>query len=83
MTPQHIVRAAIPGASDALCDYVLWERTPFPVGRITAHSIYRAASRVKRAHEHKRTLCDFCDNEVTGEAHLCHRCKTALSSNKD
>ena len=81
MTPQQIVRVAMPGASDGLCEYVLWERTPFPFGRVTAHSIYRAASRVKRAHEHKRTLCDFCDNEVTDGAHLCHRCKTALSSN--
>lgn len=81
MTPQQIVRAAIPGASDALCVYVLWERTPFPAGRVTAQSIYRAASRVKRAHERKRVLCDFCDNLATDGAHLCHRCKTALSSN--
>ena len=81
MTPQQIVRAAIPGASDALCEYVLWERTPFPVGRVTASSIYRAASRVVRAMEHGRVLCDFCDNEVTEGGHLCRTCRAALSSN--
>lgn len=82
MLLSDVIKAAIPEADESLCEYMLWERTPYPFGQVTAKSLYRAASRVKRARERKRTLCDFCDNEVTGEAHLCHRCETALSPNK-
>ena len=83
MTPQQIVSAAVPGASDEFCDYVLWERTPFPAGVVTAQSIYKAASRSARAHKNNRRLCDFCDNEVIAGAYLCHGCRTALSSNAE
>lgn len=81
MTPQQIVRAAIPGATDEQCDYVLWSRTPFPIGRISAQSLYKAASRVRRAYEHNRVLCECCDNEITHGEYLCSRCSGALSSN--
>ncbi len=81
MTPQQIVRAAIPASTEAQCDYVLWSITPFPIGRVTAKSLYKAASRVRRAFEHKRVLCEFCDNEVTHGEYLCSRCSGSLSSN--
>jgi len=29
-TTVDVIRAAIPGASEAECDHVLWERPPFP-----------------------------------------------------
>lgn len=76
MTPQQIIRAAIPDASDEECDYVLWSRTPFPIGKVTAKSIYKAASRVLRAFNHKRRLCECCDNEITNGKYLCDRCSS-------
>jgi hypothetical protein len=78
MTPYEIIRKAIPGASDGLCEHVLWGRTPFPCGAITARSLYSAARRVKRAADHGHELCDLCDNVVTGDGFACDSCLSIL-----
>jgi hypothetical protein len=44
MTPAQIIRAAIPEADEVLCDHILWGRTPFPMGAITAQSLFKAAN---------------------------------------
>ena len=49
MTFEDVIKAAIPGADEFVCDHVLWGRTPFPMGKVTARSLYRAASRLRRA----------------------------------
>lgn len=77
MTSEEIIRAAIPGASDGLCDHILWGRTPFPVGSITPKSLYRAASAWKRACDKNIELCELCHRKAT-DGMLCERCSAAL-----
>jgi hypothetical protein len=77
MTPAEIIRKAIPTADDATCDHVLWGRTPFPAGRITARTLYRAANRLKRASANGRRLCDWCDN-LAVDGWTCKACNDAL-----
>jgi len=43
MTHAEIIRKAIPNADDELCEFILWGRTPFPAGSITARDLYQAA----------------------------------------
>ncbi len=75
-----IVRAAIPDATEELVEHVLWERTPFPVGKITAKSLYHAAARFRRAIEHKHRLCIFCDRFARADAWECEYCAKALAA---
>jgi hypothetical protein len=76
----QVIQAAIPGATMEQCDYILWERTPFPAGDITARLLYRAASSFRRAIEHKIMLCSFCHNKVFGDESECFKCTEALSN---
>ncbi len=78
MLINEIIRAAIPDASEAMCEYILWERTPFPVGKITAKSLYRAAARTRRCSERGIKLCDFCDNIAVEGRWACVRCNEVL-----
>lgn len=79
MTGDEIVRAAIPDASESLCSHILWGRTPFPMGRVTARDLYRAASAFRRAKEHGFQLCDHCHNPAEPGKFECRRCRAALS----
>ena len=77
-TAAEVVLAAIPDADKDVVDYVLWGRTPFPVGRVTARSLYKAASGFKRACDHKLRLCDHCHRPaMTGEWE-CSHCRAVL-----
>jgi len=80
MKADQIIRAAIPDANDSLCEHILWGRTPYPMGRITARSLYRAADRFRRAQENGVQLCSFCDNAADGMA--CRKCDAVLSGRK-
>lgn len=79
MDIRTIIRAAIPDATDEACEWVLWERTPYPMGAITARSIYKAASRIQRAATGKKRLCELCDRLAEPEKFICQRCKDAIS----
>ena len=78
MNSSDIIRAAIPEADDGLCEHILWGRTPFPCGKVTARSIYQAASAYKRAANNNLNLCDFC-HRVAIKNDLCESCRTALT----
>jgi len=78
MIALDIVRAAIPNADKGLADAILWGRTPFPVGKVTARELYEAAERFRRAEDHGVTLCDWCDRKTEDGRKLCRRCHTAL-----
>lgn len=79
MTPIQVVQLAIPDASDELCDHILWARTPFPCGAITAQSLYKAARSWDRAQAKGIELCDFCHNRVpAGQRFLCERCSDGM-----
>jgi len=80
MQIQEIIKAAIPGASDALCEHIVWGRTAYPFAQITAKGFYQAASRYKRAHDHGFSLCDCCDRKVDRGHSVCPSCDKALRS---
>ena len=71
-----VVQAAIPGADESLCDHILWERTPFPCGPVSARKLYRAASRFRRANANKIRLCDHCENKAQSGKYMCSRCES-------
>lgn len=78
MTAAEVIRKAIPDASTDMCEYILWERTPYPMGQVTARSLYKVASRAKRAWDHRLTLCQLCDRKVEGKRIVCRRCERIL-----
>lgn len=77
MNPVEIVRGAIPGATAEMADSILWSRTCFPMGEVTARDLYRAASRCRRAHEHGLVMCEMCDRLAMNDT-LCSDCDAAL-----
>ena len=77
-TVAEIVRAAIPDADDAIVERVLWGRTPFPIGAVTARGIYRAASGLRRAEQKSVRLCDCCHRIAQAGDWTCASCSEAL-----
>ena len=75
---REIIRAAIPGATEDFCEYFMWERTPYPFGRISAKNLYKWASSFRRAGENNVPLCDLCENMATNHKYTCNRCYDAL-----
>lgn len=82
MNAAAIVRAAIPQADNDLVDHVLWGRTCFPFGRVTARDLYRAASRLARAQAGGHVLCDLCDNRALPTRYTCQQCAAALAQTR-
>jgi hypothetical protein len=82
MTAADCIRAAIPGADDALCEHIVWGRTPFPFTKLSVRDLYRAASRFKRAQDHGLRLCDWCDN-IAADGWNCQACIDALSLRRE
>ncbi len=79
MNYSAIIKAAIPEANESIVDYVMWERTPWPIGSVTAKQLYKIAGRLKRAADKGVRLCDFCDNKTTDDKYTCSKCISALS----
>jgi hypothetical protein len=77
-TAAEVIRAAMPGASTDICEYILWNRTPYPAGKVTAQSLCKAASRTKRAWDKHVRLCELCDRKVEGGRIICRKCEKAL-----
>lgn len=77
-----IVRAAIPDAPPSLCDFILWNRTPFPVGSVSVRGLYRAASQFRRANDNSIRLCDHCHNPAEPHKYECRRCRAVLSKRR-
>lgn len=80
-TFEKIIKAAIPNASTEYCDWLLWSRTSYPFGKVTAKNLYKAASRLNRAHKNGLRLCELCDNIAIQESSLCKRCSMILPKN--
>lgn len=77
-TVASAVLAAIPDASEDVINYVVWERTPYPMGRISVRSVYKAASQLFRAGKNRRQLCTFCHNQSMPGEWECKKCRDAL-----
>ena len=79
MDTEQIIKAAIPHATDRLMDYIVWGRTPFPCGPVSAKQLYKAASGYQRATANNIILCEFCDNKAPTGKYACDRCESVLS----
>ena len=79
MIAEQIIKAAIPDANDDIVEHILGGRTSFPMGKVTARDIYKAAYRYRRALRNHIRLCDFCDNVVSGDDWYCTSCAPAFS----
>lgn len=79
MNALTVIRAAIPNASEELCEHIVWGRTPFPFAKVPAQALYKAASRYARAKQNNVSLCDWCDNKATIRD-LCANCAKALDA---
>jgi hypothetical protein len=80
VTHHDIIRAALPKASDGLCEHILWSRTPYPCARSTPRELYRAASQIRRAASHGRSLCDFCERLAIDGGWCCEQCKAMIKN---
>lgn len=80
MQIQQVIRAVKPSATIEECEWILWERTPYPCGSITARSLYKAASQFIRACKNQFQLCDYCHNKVPEGKYVCDKCRTSLVS---
>lgn len=76
----EVIRAAFPGANAEDLEYVLWERTPYPMGKVSARSLYKAASGFRRACDHGLRLCELCDRLAAHGRWTCERCQSSLSA---
>lgn len=74
MTYAEVILAAIPGAEHDVVEHILWGRTPYPMGRVTARSLYKAASGWRRACANGIALCDHCERHAVTrfECQFCH-----------
>lgn len=78
MNAEQIIKAAIPSATDELINYIVWGRTPFPFGPVSAKHLYKAASGYQRAMANNISLCELCDNKVPTGEYTCDRCESVL-----
>lgn len=83
MTELDICRAAYPQANKAFADHILWGRTCFPFGKVTARDLYRAASGMARATAKGIHLCDFCERALAPDKWTCDGCDKALRAGRD
>lgn len=74
----EICRAAKADADEDWSQHILWGRTPFPCGSITAQSLYRAASGQARAERNGLVLCDLCEAIAAPGSSTCRQCDAAL-----
>ena len=75
---QDVIRAAIPNADQAECEFILWERTSYPFGLLTAKDIYKAAYSFDRACKNHLRLCEYCDRIAQPDKYMCSKCEEAL-----
>lgn len=78
----NVVMAAIPGADQDVAEHVLWSRTSYPAGSVSAREVFDAASRLRRATANGLRLCDFCDRVAREGRWTCVQCHQALTVNR-
>lgn len=83
---RDIIRAAIPDADDALCEYIVWARTHYPMAPVAAQMLYKAALQYRRATDKGLQLCEFCDRLAENQTEqclpTCAHCRTVLQNAK-
>lgn len=79
MNARKIILSVFPNASASLMSHIIWGRTAYPFKPISARELWRAADRWRRATQHHRQLCDWCDRPALTNC-LCLRCWKALQT---
>lgn len=79
MTFQELISKALPGASEAEIDFVLWNRTPFPFDP-RPRVLFKRASGYRRACANGVVLCELCSRTTRPGKWTCQRCDDALAS---
>lgn len=70
----RILQTIDPDAGQNAAGYILWNRTPYPFGKVGPREFYKAASTAVRANRNGIVLCDHCNNKVTSHKFECDRC---------
>ena len=80
MTYLEFSKLAAQTTDDAVADYALWNRTPFPFdGR--PRQLWKAIDGWRRACKNGIRLCEFCDHPAVDDWN-CQRCNDALNANR-
>lgn len=74
----EVMRKAQANITEDEAEFILWERTPYPVGGITAKSLYQATRRFYRVIKNHRKCCELCDNLAKENDSLCERCARVI-----
>lgn len=69
--------------TDREVDFLLWDRTAYPMGDTTAKELYKAVNGFERAYRNGLHLCLFCDRIVSEKGDACEKCDTALSKGRE
>jgi hypothetical protein len=64
--------------SDREAEFLLFERTAYPVGDTTAKELYKAVNGFHRAVQNGLHLCEHCDRMVPEKFDTCFKCYKAL-----
>jgi hypothetical protein len=81
MNIAQIITNAIPDVDEKGIDYIMWERTPYPCGSLTARDLYTIARRTQRAYFNKIRLCDFCNRKIDIKKEtLCVNCSKKMNA---
>lgn len=76
-SPYQILLKAMPNATDNQIFHIIWSRTSYPFGKVSARDLVKAAYRYQRAFNNGLMLCDHCDRLATKFC-MCDVCRTAL-----
>lgn len=77
MTFEKLISIAIHDSNDALIDYVLWNRTPFPF-ETSPKVLFKFAAGYRRACLNNILLCELCPRPAMPNEWTCQSCRAAL-----
>lgn len=79
LTTFDVIKAGWPGATDQDADYLLWNRTPYPMGG-DVKGLFKAAHGYYRATKNKRHLCALCPSIAPLGKYECAKCEALLAT---
>lgn len=74
----ELAKAAMPGATDAEAEFVLWNHTPFPFST-EPRVLFKKISGYRRACANGIQLCETC-SRIAADGWNCEQCNAALAA---
>jgi hypothetical protein len=68
-----VVREYFPNATDDECGFLIWNRTPYPMGRL--ENIRECLANFKSARDVGKYPCDICESFVDQPDSICDTCR--------